>query len=252
MTHLYIPTFRRAYEQVTYDQLPAEWREHVTFVVDEKDASVLRRRYASHGCSVVVHPTDVRTIAQKRAWIMRTSPHRRIVMLDDDLRIFVRRGPDTVKLRKAEPDDVRLHLRELCSNLYSYAHAGWSARQGNNRQPHGWVRNTRMMYTLGYDLEVVREVCELGRIEHREDMDYTLQLLRAGYCNAVDFRVAVDQRYNARGGASLERTVEASNADAERLAELHPGLVRVTEKQYKASLPRKEVVCSWKKALGAG
>jgi hypothetical protein len=110
-----------------------------------------------------------------------------------------------------------------------------------------------MMYCLGYRPEILRRVCELGRIEHREDMDYTLQLLRAGYPNRVNYRLAVGQKaYNAKGGASLERTMEASNADAEKLAELHPGLVRVAEKNYKQSIKRKEVVCSWKKAAKEG
>jgi len=102
---------------------------------------------------------------------------------------------------------------------------------------------------LGYNVPIVKRECELGRIETREDMDYTLQLLRKGFPNIVFFNLCVDQKYNSPGGASLERTVESSNADAEKLATLHPGFVRITEKKYKSSLPRKEVVCSWKKAF---
>jgi hypothetical protein len=107
-----------------------------------------------------------------------------------------------------------------------------------------------MIYSLGYYLPKVVEECELGRIETREDMDVTLQLLRKGYPNAVWHTTVANQRkYNAPGGATNERTVESMNADAYKLARLHPGYVRVDDKRYKTSVPRLEVHCSWKKAL---
>jgi hypothetical protein len=108
------------------------------------------------------------------------------------------------------------------------------------------------MYALGYDVKVVRKRCELGRIEHREDMDYTLQLLTQGYPNGVYVEVCVDQVYNSKGGASLERSVEGSNRDAEKLAKWFPKFVKVVERAYLKSVPRKEVVVSWKKAYEAG
>jgi hypothetical protein len=249
---IYIPTYRRAYEQATYGQIPPNWRPQTTFVADESDAQILRNRYAAHGCEVLVHPPEVRTIAAKRAWILANTPHEKIVMFDDDLAIFTR-DPNSVALKTSKPEEVDTALRELSHKLNDLAHAGWSARRGNNHGPYGWAGNGRMMYCLGYRPSVLRRLCELGRIEHREDMDYTLQLLRKGFPNAVDFRYAVgDAGYNTRGGCRSQRTVEASDADALKLAELHPGFVKVVEKKYKGSLNRKEVVCAWKKAYEAG
>jgi hypothetical protein len=46
--------------------------------------------------------------------------------------------------------------------------------------------------------------------------------------------------------------MERSNLDAQRLAQLHPGYVSVTNKKYKSSVPRLEVVCQWQKALQDG
>jgi hypothetical protein len=43
--------------------------------------------------------------------------------------------------------------------------------------------------------------------------------------------------------------VAKSDAEAEKLAALHPGLVKVVQKDYKG-VPRKEVIVQWKKALG--
>jgi hypothetical protein len=110
-----------------------------------------------------------------------------------------------------------------------------------------------MCYSLGYYLPVVVKECELGRIETREDMDITLQLLRKGHPNAIWTTTVNDQRkFDAPGGATNERTMESSNADAYKLASLHPGYVTVVSKDYKASVPRMEVICQWKKALEDG
>jgi hypothetical protein len=79
-----------------------------------------------------------------------------------------------------------------------------------------------------------------------------LQLLRKGYDNIISHETVVDNVYDLRGGCHDERTVERSDAAAELLAELHPGLVKVVEKDYKGSVKRKEVIVSWKKSLNAG
>lgn len=247
---LVIPTYRRVHEQATFLGLPEDWRKLVIFVTDQQDYKGLYAKYGqTTGAQFVVHPPEITSIAQKRAWILQNTLYERIVMLDDDLRFAMRPEPSDTKLVPAKPEDVGKALHLLSSMLCMVVHAGFSARQGNNHLPAGWVANTRMMYVLGYRPEEVRKHCELGRIEHREDMDYTLQLLRAGCPNMVLADICVDQRYNAPGGASASgRTVQQSNADADRLALLHPGLVRVVQKDYAGSVPRREVVVSWKKA----
>ena len=251
--HIYIPTFRRCYEQITFGDLPKSWHSRTTFVVDEQDAKILQSRYSKTEVNFWVHPPEITTIAKKRAWMIENTPHEKIVMFDDDLRFYIRREDNPDRLRYTKEEDLEEAFDELDSVLNMVVHAGLSARQGNNHQDGVWIDNARMMYCLGYRVDVVRRVCELGRIEHREDMDYTLQLLRAGYPNRVNFRLAVGQKaYNAKGGASVERTMEASNADAHKLAELHPGLVKVVQKKYKQSIRREEVICYWKKAAKEG
>lgn len=244
--HLIIPTYRRT-EQRTFHGLPPAWQARTTFVVDAQDAAVLgswlRTGY------ILEHPPEITTIAQKRAWLLRTLPADHIVMLDDDLSFHIRRSPDDPQLVPATPEEVGTGLEALLQLLQTgYVHAGFSPRQNNNTRPAGWIENTRMMYVLGYHVPTVQAECELGRIEHREDIDLTLQLLQKGYKNAVLTTLCVDQRYNNPGGASVHRTLEASNADAEKLAALFPGLVKVVERAYKGSVPRKEVICYWQKA----
>jgi len=271
-----IPTYRRVTRQITLRELPPEWRKKTTLVCDSSDAREFERLGLpkQSGCDMVVVPKKITTIASKRAWIIDRWARERdsyILMLDDDLRFSVRDYTQApTKLVKPTVEDVGRGLRRVGKALTEYAHVGISTRQGNNRvealqrrnlsKKFGdlevdetirrlrWLRNYRMVYALGYDCAIVEAECKLGRIEHREDMDYCLQLLRKGWENRVLAELTVDQVYNSRGGASEERSMEASNADAEKLAKLHKGFVKVVDRAYLKSVPRKEVVVQWKKA----
>lgn len=248
--HIVIPTYRRTNAQHTYSSLPKKWKERTTFVVDAIDHKSLDFKYGTVSRFLLV-PDSVKTIAQKRKFIIEGMMYEKIMMFDDDLRFAARLRPGSTKLIEATHEKIDQYLSEIEEKLDTIRHVGISARQGNNNLKEKWVENTRMMYALGYHLPTLREHCTLGRIETREDMDYALQLLRKGFKNVVLSDLCVDQKYNAPGGASLERTIESSNRDADLLAELHPGLVTVREKNYASSIPRKEVICSWKKAYNA-
>lgn len=247
-----VPTYRRNNHQLTFSHVPPDWRPRTTFVVDARDAVALSRLFEHTGAEILIHPPEIATIAAKRAWIIRQQQWSKVLMLDDDLRPCSRRTGSG--LPTALPEEVSAVFAGVEAKLDEVVHCGISSRQGNNHLEPGWNVNKRMMYALGYRTDVVREVCELGRIDTREDFDYGLQLLRKGFPNAVYADICVDQRGYAKGGGCQAegRTVERSNADAERLAALHPGLVRLVEKEYKTSLHRKEVVVSWAKAFKAG
>jgi hypothetical protein len=271
--HIYIPTYHRANakQQTTLDCLPDNWCARTTLVCPREDKRELRRLAKPRGARVLVQPRHIKTIAQKRAWLIATTPHTRILMLDDDLRFCHREydeNYDGDMVVVATPytkrdEHVNKALCWLEKLLKKYAHAGLWPRQGNNRRPEqGVYHNSRIMYALGMYVPIVRRVCcgkrckgeehegcNLGRIEHREDMDYTLQLLRAGYPNRVILDHMLQHSYANKGGATEERTIKASNRDAVKLAELHPGLVRVVKKEYSQSIPRKEVVVQWRKAF---
>src|SRR5262249_46831938 len=158
------------------------------------------------------------------------------------------------RLRKICGEELGAEIQRLADKLGpEFPHVGFGARQGNNNEKAGWKTPARMMYSLGYYLPIVVKECELGRIETREDMDVSLQLLRKGYPNAVWMTTVNDQRkYDAPSGCTNERTIERSNRDAYKLAELHPGYVSIVERPYKVSVPRVEVSCRWKMALEDG
>lgn len=244
-TQLIIPTYRRTHNQRTWKHLrQCEAGRQAVAVCDATDAPELARQ----GLRSIVHPPEITTIAQKRAWIIKEFYPYPIVMFDDDLTFFQRTTPEGPKLEPSDGPCMETLLEELNYWLGHFAHVGVSARGGNNRQPSSHIYNSRAMYVLGYHTKVLVEECELGRIEHREDFDYTLQLLRKGRQNVILTHWACDNKYNEKGGASHQRTIEASNADAYKLEQLHPGFVRAAERTYKASIPRIEVTCYWKKA----
>lgn len=206
---------------------------------------------------VVAQPAEDMAIAFKRPWVLRHLVHQgidKVLMLDDDLRFFTRYTTDDGKyrLRPASTESIQWWFGEMEQRLSVLVpHVGFGPRQGNHTHPDGWQVG-RMMLALGYHAPTVLRYAEWGRVRTREDMDITLQLLRRGFPNAVTHEFVVDQvQYGSDGGCSDERTVESSDEDAVKLAALHRGFVRVVERNYR-NVPRREVVCSWQKALAAG
>lgn len=256
-----IPTRNRVGKQLTLDSLTVGLRAKTVLVCPESEV----RRHTGRvddSVELLAQPDENFTIAQKRKWIVEHFHRKKvqkIIMLDDDLRFYCKRDDDPKLIRQAEKSDVDRWFGELFEVLSpEIPHDSIHSRMGSQQWTHGW-RTGRAMYVLGYYLPIVAKRAVFGRIETREDMDVTLQLLSAGYPNAVCTSFISEQRAgwgggvgNTIGGCDGQRTIKSSDADADRLAELHPGLVRVVEKQYRASVPRKEVVCAWGNALRDG
>jgi len=254
-----IPTKGRISNQLTIANLPEELRKNTVLVCPEKERFWHSQKQSF--VTVIAQPDPDMGIADKRKWIMEQSRnewnYEKIVMLDDDLRLAIRRIDDPGLFRKAGPEDIIKAFRELEEILSpEIPHAGFAVRGsgiGDAAKQGGWqVTGKRAMYSLAYHVSTVLDNAEFGRIGTHEDIDITLQLLRKGFPNAINFSFVTDQAFGKPGGCSDERTVEKNNVDVLKLAELHPGYVRVTEKMYKVSTPRLEVVCAWQKALKDG
>jgi hypothetical protein len=267
MFQLVIPTHNRPARQITLDSLPPDLREKTLVVTStNSDAREISSRY-DHRNIIVAKNTSC--IAEKRHWIMRFVEADLIMMLDDDM-VFDARCPSAdrvfaggqwqhthggtlipraahAQVRKAFHDMERMWLKEGLGMV------GMSSRMGNQREFGTWAHNTRIMHCVGVARDTYHDLgLNFGQVKTREDFNIALHMLRHGYPNAVYFDVCVNPgAYGAPGGASDQRTVETSNDDAELLATIHPGLVRVVEKDYKGH-PRMEVVCAWKKAAKEG
>jgi hypothetical protein len=250
---LIIPTRGRTYQQLTLQSLPPELRKRTTLVCPKKEAVRLAHSYLD--VEIVIEPHPGMKIAQTREWIVQTwfrCGYDKILMLDDDLRFATRISKDDTGLRTIWGEDLIPEFERIEEKLGpEFPHVGFSPRQGNHLEDAGWKSPGRMMYTLGYYLPIVNE-CRWDQLELREDFYVTLQLLLKGYPNAIWNTTVVDQATNAPGGCSTYRTLEMSDVEAEKLANLYPNYVSVVQRDYETSLPRKEVVVQWKKALEDG
>lgn len=243
---IYIPTRGRVGKQVTLRSLTARLRSRTWLVAPKDEVQGLKLLHPN----VIAQPASITTIAAKRAWIVKQhTTSDKLIMLDDDVGFYAR-GPKGL-LREYATDAVIEELFQWVEDsLDDYAHIGISSRMGNNHVEEAVKQTTRMMHAIAYHTHVMKKVVKFNRVAMREDFDYTLQLLRAGYDNMVRYDVCVAPgSYGAAGGCAVERTVAKSDEEAEKLAKLHPGLVKVVEKDY-LGVPRKEVIVQWKKALG--
>jgi len=252
-----IPTRGRVGKQLTAQSLPRELRRCTTIVCPKREVFGLTGA-GMEDFEVIAQPDPEWKIYQKRVWILQEFArlgYERILMLDDDLRFSTRISETDWHLKEIRGKDLIPEFERIDEKLGpEFPHVGFGQRQGNNQlEEVGWQSPGKMCYALGYYLPIVLEKCVLGRVEIREDMELSLQLLLKGHPNAVWQTTVVDQRkYDAPGGASNERSIELSNNEAKKLAAMYPAYVSTTERKYKASVPRIEVIVQWKKALTDG
>jgi hypothetical protein len=263
---LVIPTHQRVQRQTTLNALPAVLQKQTILVASLRDEARQLRALHPQVKDVVVAP--VKSIAEKRQWIIDNINADSVFMLDDDMTFFGRcpveqrtfrdgrwrpqAGVKGMSIDYIPAQRLIATFKLLANNLKrNYAHAGISSRLGNDLEPDEVrIGPQRMMHALGYRCEVLRQNnIRFDAVPVREDFHVTLELLKRKYPSLVVYDVCVSPgNYGASGGCTEERTVARSDLAATTLARLHPGLVRVVDKSYK-NVPRKEVVVSWKKAF---
>ena len=264
---LYIPSMGRATRSDILSGPLADLplNTEATYVVPESEVDAYDRALgdAGFGCSVPVVGCDTQGIAATRHWIGRHAElvgEDKFVMMDDDIRFLVRRSPETWQLRGTQPHEVDTLLIHVERWLDTHAHVGVSAREGNNRIGVGddtlVAENTRTLRFLAYRTEDFLSV-QHGRVEVMEDFDVNLQLLKRRRPNVnIHYWAQGQKMTNAPGGCSTYRSHEVHERSAHRLAELHPGLVRLRQKENKTDREgfgtRTEVTIQWKKAFETG
>lgn len=260
--HIFIPSTKRhlMMDDGPLSQIPEETRGLVRYVVPLGESVSYAMQLGNRARQGEVLECDAVGIAATRRWIgsyCRAAGIAKFIMMDDDVKFIMRQDVASTKLIKCSPEDVGQMLVAVGRQLDVDAHVGVSARGGNNQRGVGDAdslvsHNTRTLRVLAYRTREFMEM-EHGRVEVMEDFDVNLQLLRAGYSNADIGWYAQDQRMtNAPGGCSTYRTHEVHERSAQRLHELHPGLVALRQKSNKTDREgfgtRTEVTISWKKA----
>lgn len=256
---IYIPSCNRWAElpSGTIRDLPFDWP--ITYVVPTEQVpnylnvlEPLRQKYSN----LKLFGTGVKGIAATRKRIGEKAASLNepfFMMLDDDLRFYVRKSPEVWNLRYVENYESADAL-DWCLQLLkeeNVAAVGISSRQGNNRIEEPVTENMRLIRSLGFRTELFNK-CVHGRVEVMEDFDVLLQLLRMGFKNkSLNYWAQGQKETQAAGGCSTYRTHELHENSARRLAELHPDFVRLRQKNNKTGGEfgkRLEVTISWKKA----
>jgi hypothetical protein len=250
---IYIPSRARA-EQAnhTWENLPPALQERAVMVVHDDEVAAYAQRFPD---ARFITPR-LKGIGNIRQFVIEISDGP-VLMLDDDLRFFVRRKDDPTKFLKASPKDIRAMIDKMEASLSGYAHAAIAFREGGNRRTEDTLENTRCLRALGYNAAVLKkEGIRFDRLKVMEDFDVALQLLRKGYPSLTLNKWVQDQTTsNAPGGCSTYRTLDVQAKGARGLAKLHPDFVRLVEKETKGAWgggKRLDVQVAWKKAYEEG
>src|ERR1035437_2402709 len=135
---IYIPTLFRNKVQITLNRLPKKLLKDVVLVLDKDDTDSMNGMPVS-AAEIAVCPK--RGIGHVRQWIVDNHNVKKygpnLLMLDDDLRFFVRREDDSSKFLPATDIDIIeciVMLEDLMAGhgAGNYAHAGILAREGGS------------------------------------------------------------------------------------------------------------------------
>ncbi|AAT69498.1 glucosyl transferase [Alphaproteobacteria phage PhiJL001] len=261
---VFIPSLGRAdmlMERGTVANLPQRERiQHTYLVCQHHERKAYEKVCDKWGTNLMVLDKKIKRIVPTRHMIGQVCEKEgfdKFMMLDDDLEFYIRQRQweqtdDWWKLTVPSGAELSKLFHLMSDDLDTVEHVGISGREGNNRVREAWVYNTRYMRALGYQTDAYL-ACEHNRVQVMEDFDIALQMLKQGWQCKVWYEYAQGQtKTQAAGGCSVWRTHKVHNAGAERLAKLHPGFVRVREKQNKTDREgfgtRKEVTVLWKKA----
>lgn len=249
---LYICTYGRSDNQVTWQNLPPSVREFTTLVVQDREKD-LYPQYPT-----LVLPPDITRIGPTRQFLvdytLRQGQSQVLLMADDDLSFATRRQDEPSKFTPATGQEIQDLLEHMDSVAHLYAHVGVSPRDGANRRTEPALYNTRMTTRLSaYNVRMLqREGIRFDDMECMEDFHVTLSLLELGYKNVVINSMIHDQKgSNTVGGCSHFRTPEVQAAAAYELKRRHPDFVTVVQKKTKHSWGggvRTDVRVQWKRA----
>lgn len=245
---IFVPSRSRFERSLTLEALKGKW-EHVRLVVPAtqfKQYIPLARRM-----EVMLLGCPANGIARTREWIGQKAKSK-FLMLDDDLRFYRRASFEDVQLHMFNKHDMPNMLTFVSRLLDDFAHVAISARGGNNQlKGYPFVTNKRPLRALAYrKREFIK--AKHGRVQIMEDFDVTLQLIGMGYQNAVLVQYAQDQPMTQMaGGCSDYRTHELHERNVRLMAKLHPGIVKLRQKENKTGGEfgsRLEATIYWEKA----
>lgn len=219
---IFIPSRGRAGAANTPLIIPPELHKETAIVCSPGEKLSYSAAYPT--TVVIEAPEGTRNIGMKRQWIIHSLARRpRIIMLDDDLKLFERTTDN--RLVGASPAAVLAMMRTLDRDLVHHAMAGVVNRfMGNYATRPMIARN--MQKVLGVNVFTLRKRGVNITVSNLEDVQLVMGCLTRGLSNIVRHEWAVsDAGYNRAGGCSSFRTGPAVEEAARALCAQFPGYV---------------------------
>jgi hypothetical protein len=254
---IYIPTRKRANNQITYNNLPIELQKKTILVVNhDEDLSKYDKKF-----KVLKLGKEINTISEVRKAIVFLAGNIKYCIFDDDLNFsyhFFEKTADGWAREMVDADYLKLfELMDEKLNTYQYGSLKETCYPPSPDK-HGvyqeWDYNGRIMQTVFYNgATIPKEKIKWTGIPFAEDHYVNIQMLLLG-CQC-----AINQRYNtspglarnAAGGCSEQRSLEKHNQSWKDLAATYPQYVTLREKpDKKTGAIRLSGTIRWKKLVG--
>lgn len=248
---IYLTTRGRVRDQKTLMRLPADIRQRVVMVVQDRDWLEHWQEWRAEVAEVRALPKWVTRLGPTRKVVYEWREEKKITLLDDDLEFYIRQDPDDWHLTSPGYRDMHDMFELVDCALDRYMHVSISGREGNNRVEEYSVENVRYMRWLSYRTDHPSHVRH-GRIDGCGDFDVNLQLLRSGHPSLVFYRFAQGQPGTQMpGGCSLDRTMIRHEREVDWMCIEHAPFVKKVQKRNVSGGEfgtRPEVQVAWKDA----
>lgn len=233
MDRIYIPTFRRADNQVTFNNLPDKYKEKTIMVVQEQE----RSQYKYDVEYLVVG--DNIGIAATRKEIIYHAGDSVFCMYDDDVRFYRRNFKYFGRKESDMEGSKRLMTEEDFDDMYGLFHT-WIDNEniiqiGNRNAflpPSGHLQAdladiTGAFMINGKELIKFRDEIDWTFVKVGEDSMMTLEFLLRGYKNRRSDLFVIDQNFWGEGGCSEFRDSDFHYKEHLKLMKKYPEYVYV-------------------------
>jgi len=270
---LYIPTYRRVDNQLTYDYLPEKWKKKAVLVVAADEEEALKEK----GYPVLVCPCQGKEpegedplkygLSPTREWIAYQAGDQKYAVFDDDIMQFVYTSRPSEKdqhnlvnteindyvKREGYEDYFDNMMKEISDWLDEFVTCGLEATWNMPREQDYddcWRQTIAHFYN---GKTFPKEEIDFTSLKCSQDYFILLQLLTKGYKNRISFRYRVRPGLTqTEGGCAEYRTLEVHNKSMAQLARKFPEFVTIRTKVAKmgewGGQDKFAAVIQWKKA----
>ena len=236
---IYIPTFRRVDNQITFNNLPDAVKENVILVIQEQEKDQYK-----YDCEYLVVGNNI-GIAKTRENIYRHAGKNRFGMLDDDVRFYRRntmyyKGEESnmEKSRRMMNQDDWKDWFDVLNELLDNEDMMHIGNRDNSLPPklirfyyHQLIIATH--WIDGSKLNKFIDEVDWNLVQVGEDNVLSLECAMRGYKNAIsdEFLMTRWETAFAKGGCSDFRTVEVNAQEHMKLVKKYP-IVTMTNEFY--------------------